>query len=54
METNATETKTTETPLFIMESELTIFRNRHPEYEYAKRVYYEDKTLAGYLMYKSV
>lgn len=42
----------TETPLFIMESEMKIFSQRHPEYNYYKRVYYDDSTLAGYLVYK--
>ena len=42
----------TETPLFIMESEMTVFSQRHHEYNYYERVYYKDKTLAGYLVYK--
>lgn len=42
----------TETPLFIMESEMTIFSQRHPEYNYYKRIYYKDNILAGYLAYK--
>ena len=35
-----------------MESEMTIFSQRNPKYNYYKRVYYKDKTLAGYLAYK--
>lgn len=42
----------TETPLFIMDGEMSIFSQRHPEYNYYKRVYYEDNILAGYLVYK--
>lgn len=40
-----------ETPLFVMESEIKIFSQRHPKYNYY-RVYYKDGTLAGYLAYK--
>ena len=42
----------TETPLFIMESEMKVFSQQHPDYEYYKPVYYSDNTLAGYLAYK--
>lgn len=42
----------TETPLFVMESEIKIFSHRHPEYNYYNPVYYSDETLAGYLAYK--
>ena len=43
----------TETPLFIMETEMTVFSQRHPEYNYYKRVYYKDNTLAGYPAHKA-
>lgn len=45
-------TQIKETPLFVMESEITIFSQNNPEYNYYKRVYYNDNTLAGYLAYK--
>ena len=41
-----------ETPLFVMESELSVFSQNNTEYNYYKRVYYSDNTLAGYLAYK--
>lgn len=41
------------TPLFVMESELTIFSKRNPEYKTFKRVYYKDGELAGFLAYKN-
>ena len=44
--------KVNETPLFIMESELSVFSQSNTEYNYYKRVYYSDNTLAGYLAYK--
>uniref|UniRef100_A0AAU8MHG9 Uncharacterized protein n=1 Tax=Geladintestivirus 6 TaxID=3233138 RepID=A0AAU8MHG9_9CAUD len=43
----------TETPLFIMESEITTFSQCHPEYNYYTRVYYKDNTFVGYLAYKN-
>ena len=43
----------TETPLFIMESEMTVFSQRHPEYNYYKRIYYKNNGLTGYLAYKN-
>ena len=42
-----------EIPLFVMESEMKVFSQRHPECEYYKPVYYNDNTLAGYLAYKN-
>ena len=41
-----------EIPLFVMESEMTIFSQRNPEYNYYKRIYYKNNILAGYLAYK--
>ena len=35
-----------------MESEITIFSQSNSKYNYYKRVYYKDKTFAGYLAYK--
>lgn len=43
--------KKVEVPLFIMESEVGVFQQKHPEYSYFVRVYYKDNTLAGYLAY---
>lgn len=40
-------------PLFVMESELSTFSKRNPDYNEFKRVYYKDGELAGYLAYKN-
>lgn len=40
------------TPLFLMESEIKVFSQQHPDYKYYKPVYYSNETLAGYLAYK--
>lgn len=43
-----------ETPLFLMESEIKVFLQQHPDYKYYEPIYYSDETLAGYLAYKDL
>lgn len=42
-----------ETPLFVLDSELSAFGQRHEDYKYYMKVFDKDGNLAGYLAYKN-